>query len=588
MAQDSLVQWLRSIHLFSGLTEEEAQAFLQECERLEVPSGHRFFTENDPDSHLYLVYKGEVLLWTWVEVKDERRPMSLGRCRKGDYFNVEAAVWGLPATCNARALVPTVVFRIPYTALAEWRKAHPDLDWLLRMVDRARERGRLRRPYWMTPEELLTIYTRPHRVVLYLRMWLSVVLVGVALAFLLWWAATPQFQSLLLGSGLAVLAAVAWAVYVYLEWRNDAIAITPLRAVKIERYVLVYEAREEVLLNMLVAQEVATGWFDRLWGMGDIVLRTEGPSTVLRHIPRPELVARVLEEYRDRWARLRLRDEYERMAAALRERLNIKPKEEETQAPPAEEEQPPPLSPWKAFWRRAFASRVEEGAVVTYYRHWFFLVWPLFWPFLLVLTLAILTFARALDLIQVFSLKTLGYVTLGGSALFLLYALWHYVEWRNDYYQITPDRVIDVKRFIIGREQRHTAPLEEVRSIDYEQPNLLARLLNFGNVFIYTGGDQPLVFTEVASPAQAQYDIFQRLSARQRQKLIEQWKQERERFLEWLAVYHDLAKEVFGAPPSPGPETRAGPSPGSEAPSPPPKRDEDDGWGLPPAAAPWT
>lgn len=552
MVQDPRIVWLRRIHLFSSFTEEDAVAFLADGEMLHVPAGEVIFREGDPDSHLYLVYQGEVMLWTYLEGKEgELHSMGLGRCRSGDYFNVEAAVWDIPAQCFARALRPTVLFRISHEALRGWRNRYPDLDALLRLVDQARERGRTRRPYWLLPHELLTVYVRPHFMAFVYRLWISLALMGVAFALFLWWFLVREYVFvLLLALGVAGLA-LLWAVYQFLEWRNDASAVTPLRAVQIERVLLVYEAREEIPLHMMVSKEVATGVFDRIFGMGDVIVRTQGPSLRLRQVPHPELIDRVLEEYGSRQRALRFREERAQMEAALRERLNIPKPGEAAEIVELKEEQPPPVPTWRAVLHRWFGTRVEEGGVITYYRHWFFLLLNAAWPIVLFVLTMVLWCGHLFRFMTLFSWRSLAYLTLGLMGLGLILFLYAYWEWRNDLYQVTPTQLVDLKRVLWGPEERHTASIGEVRSIDYEQPTFLARLLNYGNVYIYTGGDQPLVFAEVAAPAQVQYDIFQRLDAWQQQKLLEQWNQERARFLEWLATYHDLAQEVFLRSPSP-------------------------------------
>ncbi len=548
MIQDAVVHWFRQIHLFSGLSEEEARAVLAHCVREEYEAGQVFLRRGDWDEHLYLVYEGEVSLWVY---SSEGEPFGVGRCISGDYFNVEAAVWGGQAEIYARALRPCVVYKVPPSVLEFVKEKDPDVEPLLRLVARARERGRIRRPLWLKPHELLTLYERPHKMALVYQMGGPLMMGWLGVAFWAWWLFMPNFEVLIWVGAAVILAAFLWAVYLVLEWRNDVSVVTSLRAAYVERVILVYESRQEIPLHMVVAHEVYTSFFDRVWGMGDVIVRTQGPSLRLPHVPYPEAWDRVLTDYRKRHLRKRYVEEEERVERALRERLELPVPEPPKPAPAPElRERPQPMPWWQGLWHALFGARIEEGSIITYRKHWYFLLQSGCLPILGTLATLVFAVLHWLGFLSVFSVSTVTILTgLAFIFAFILF-LWSYWEWRNDYYQVTDTQVVDFKKIVFGPEQRHTAPLTEIRSVDYEHPGFLARLLNFGNVYIYTGGDEPLIFQDIANPAQAQYDIFLRLDQLQRQRDMEQWARERQRFIEWLATYHKLAREAFQSPTS--------------------------------------
>ena len=551
MNQETLLHWFRQIHLFSFLSEGEAQEALEACEFLEFEPGEFILSKGDLDDHLYLVYEGEVSLF--VRKGEER--FGVGRCGTGDYFNVEAAIWGPPAEIYARALRPCTVYRMPRSVLTALQVRHPAMRALLNLIVRARRRGRVLRPPWMKPHELLTLYERPHFAWLLFRLWGPFALLAGAASFLLLWLFFPEMEILLWSlAGMLGLLGMGWMAYLILEWRNDAAVVTSLRAMFIGRVVLVYESRQEIPLPMIVAVEVYTSFLDRVLGTGDVIVRTEGPSLRMEKVPSPYLWERVLKDYQTRHQRQRYREEEERVQRALRERLQLPtpPEPPKVEAPELEEQVAQPAW-WKVLWNAWFGSRVEEGSIVTYRKHWYFLLESVWLPLLGFVGLMVVWAVHLLGIWKVFSWVTLTYMTVLIAVFLFLVFLWFYIEWHNDYYQITDSQVVDYKKIVLGPEQRHTAPLLEIRSLDYEHPGLLARLLDFGNVYIYTGGDKPLVFRHVANPAQAQYDIFLRMEQLRRRKAMEAWQKERERFIEWLAAYHTLAKEAF-TPPSLSPK----------------------------------
>jgi hypothetical protein len=115
--------------------------------------------------------------------------------------------------------------------------------------------------------------------------------------------------------------------------------------------------------------------------------------------------------------------------------------------------------------------------------------------------------------------------------------LYHVVDWANDIYQVTDRDIHDIDRKPLGQDIRRSAPLEQILSTGVEQ-NFLQRLLNYGDVIIRVG-EAEFTFDGVAHPSMVQQEVFQRLSARKQQIAAQEAKQERNRMVEWLEIYHD-------------------------------------------------
>ncbi len=593
---EQLVGWFRQIHLFAGLTEEQAQQLLQYCEPLHFRAGDIILRQGEWDTHLYLVHRGHVALW--VE-REDQGPLGVGMCTPRDYFNIEAAYWGGQSSVNARALTTVVVYRMPREALRLLEEMDP-LGWkLVEMVARARRVGRQRRPTWMTPKELLLLYERadwwaalPHMVG---PVVMALVATGVLLSRLL----LPMFEVLTaIGLGLWFLA-LLWAVYISIEWRNDIAALTSQRAVYIHHIILIHQARQEIPLYMVVAHERFASFWERMVNIGHVVVRAEGVELHLPYVPYPALWQRVLTDYTRRHRETRYREEHEFVARALRERLGlVPPEEEEPEAVPEFDLALPEAAGAQAgLWQRLtrwfslsrwFALRHEEGNIITYRRHWIFLLRNL-----AVISLPLFGVSTGLALlVPHVPWASMRLVALLAFLAALASVLWIIAEWYNDYYQITDTQVIEYRArlfLFVTAEARHVAPLVEIRSIDYETPGILARLLNFGNVRIYTGGEEPLVFSQVFNPKQVQSDIFARIGRLRRRQEMEQWARERQRFLEWIAVYHQLAVETFDRRFRSWAQRLQQRSPHDGAPSAPEPQEEqaspdEDTWVLPPFA----
>jgi hypothetical protein len=130
-------------------------------------------------------------------------------------------------------------------------------------------------------------------------------------------------------------------------------------------------------------------------------------------------------------------------------------------------------------------------------------------------------------------------------AMFVLFcfAVYQYMDWENDIYQVTPDQIVDVTRAPFGTEDRKAAPLENILSTEYKRTGILGMLFNFGSVMIMVGGAQ-FRFEDVADPPSVQQDIVRRQQGRMAKKREVDSAGERDRMADWLTVYHRTLEEI--------------------------------------------
>jgi hypothetical protein len=67
----------------------------------------------------------------------------------------------------------------------------------------------------------------------------------------------------------------------------------------------------------------------------------------------------------------------------------------------------------------------------------------------------------------------------------LLWAVWDFIDWTNDYYLVTNQRVIALEKIILLYESRQEAPMDTVLTVGVNT-GLIGRLLNFGDVRVKT------------------------------------------------------------------------------------------------------
>jgi hypothetical protein len=145
-----------------------------------------------------------------------------------------------------------------------------------------------------------------------------------------------------------------------------------------------------------------------------------------------------------------------------------------------------------------------------------------------------------------------GWVLLG--LLFpVLFGWWlyEYIDWRNDFFMVTDEQILDVYRKPLAREERRAAPLRSIQSIEFERLGLIGLFLNFGTVYIRVG-DTQLTFDEVYNPSEVQRELFNRLASREYRDRLAEQQREQDRMSQWLSTYHQLTNPE--ASPNPPPE----------------------------------
>ena len=186
-------------------------------------------------------------------------------------------------------------------------------------------------------------------------------------------------------------------------------------------------------------------------------------------------------------------------------------------------------------------TRIEEGDTITYRKHLYILFTKIWAPCLIAFILATAT-------VYFFSQSLMGQITfptplttlLFGGLLMIFPGLWwlyNFIDWRNDIYKVTADRIIDSERKPLGDEVSKSAPLENILSMDYERLGILGILLNYGNVVINVGTENKFIFYGIHDPARAQSDIFNHIIVYRRRKQLTEATQEWERVSDWLAAY---------------------------------------------------
>jgi hypothetical protein len=128
-------------------------------------------------------------------------------------------------------------------------------------------------------------------------------------------------------------------------------------------------------------------------------------------------------------------------------------------------------------------------------------------------------------------------VTLAG---FLLWAIWGYLDWLDDVYILTSDRIIELRRTPLVFELRNAIQLRSVHDVVLRISSVSGRLCNIGALTIELGGGDPLHLTGVPHPDFMQRLIFEGIDAAVQRDRMREQERLAGTLTEWFEEYHRM------------------------------------------------
>jgi CRP-like cAMP-binding protein len=542
---------LKKSHLFRGLDENQLSWVAGQFEEVQCAEQQVIFNQGDPGDGFFFVFKGQV---------DARHKVNKiekpdGAFVQGDFFGESALILRRKRATTAVARPGTMLLRLDTISFKRIIQKIPGLNQRFEIVIRGRDMASRMKLPWLSENEMVYLLSRRHGIILIEKLILPVFLMSLTLILLgtAYLNSVAGLSAFWLTAGLGIIAVLGfWALWRYIDWSNDYYIITNRRVVWLEKVIGFYDSRQEAMLGNLLSVNTQTGLVGRTFGFGDVIVRTFTGEIVLESINDPLHAAAMVEEY---WGRTK-NEQQEVQRGVLRDALRKKI------APPAAEgegQAAKAAAPATAVTISKKASNAtglqpltfeyflrthwEVNNIVTYRKHLFILAARSFMP--------LGTFALVVFLLA-FWLSSGGELTIGVAALALLVfsviLLWwtyNYVNWANDLYIITPEQIVDISRRPLGAENRQTAPLENILSVNYVRRGIFGIMFNYGTVKIAVG-EINLDFNNVFNPTSVQQEVVRRMNARVAKKKEADTAAERERMSEWLAAYHQVENESSG------------------------------------------
>ncbi|MEW6504435.1 MAG: cyclic nucleotide-binding domain-containing protein [Chloroflexota bacterium] len=536
--RNDVVDLLRGSHLFISLTPTQIEEIASRVEAFLYQEKQVIFEQDAPVESFYFLLSGRVELVRLQ--RDEEIKVILS---EQDYLGEEAlADTPPPRLATATALTNVIVIRFNGELIDELRKEYPKVEAAFRLVAASYQLAMRTRMPWRGPREVVHFIGRHHPIFLVLRLILPVLL-ALLTTVVTSYLDVVLFRGSALGMALlllVVLVNLGWLAWVVVDFYNDYSVVTNRRVAYLRKILLIYDSRQEVPLDAVLADDVRTTQLGRIIGYGDIIVRTYTGELILSRLAQPYLIVNLINEMREKAKASRKRARLESIDQIIRRRLNLGV--DEPLPPPSAQEVKPVVKSGKLtqFLSDLFMLRVEQDGAIIYRTHWFIMLKKTLLPF--IFTLAVLA-AMISILLGILPLPPILGLVVG--VLFLpitvIWLVYNYVDWRNDRYIITRDAIIDVYKKPLGTEQKRSAPLKNILSIDFERLGLIGLILNFGTVYIRVG-DSTFTFNNVMAPSEVQRELFQRFMEFKQREEERAEASINEQLADWIEEYHRMVQ----------------------------------------------
>ncbi|MFN7035717.1 MAG: cyclic nucleotide-binding domain-containing protein, partial [Bellilinea sp.] len=296
--RNDVMELLRGSHLFISLSPEQIEELTGRVEAFLYQEKQVIFEQDAPVESFYFLLSGRVELAR--QDKDEQIKVILS---EQDYFGEEAlADTPPPRLATATALTNVIVLRFNGELIDELRNEYPKVDAAFRLVAASYQLAmRIRMP-WRGPREVVHYIGRHHPIFLVLRLILPVLL-ALMTTIVTSYLDVVLFRGSALGMGLlllVVLVNIGWLAWVVIDFYNDYSVVTNRRVAYLRKILLIYDSRQEVPLDAVLADDVRTTQLGRIIGYGDIIVRTYTGELILSRLAQPYLIVNLINEMREK------------------------------------------------------------------------------------------------------------------------------------------------------------------------------------------------------------------------------------------------------------------------------------------------
>ncbi len=544
------IAFLKKIHLFRGLDDDQLAVVAARLVEQTYQAGEVVIKQGDDCTHFFLIYSGTVQV-SRIQKKEQQEAAVLVA---EDYFGEETLFNREHQPESVYVQTDALLFvlsREDLTALiGQFRSLKPNFQ----VAISSRRLANQLQFDWLEPGEVIYFLARKHPVLLWQAMILPALVFILPIGFLATFLLFTKLALLYLAVA-ATLLDIAWIIWRVVDWGNDYYIVTNLRVIWLEKVVALYDSRQEAPLSTILSVSVETDQTGRMLDYGDVIIRTFVGRIAFHHASHPYQAASLIEE---QWLRAKStsrKANVEALKRSIRQKLGL-PVEEEVRS--SASSPAPKVITNKASRLKSFLDSVnifkvrfeDKQGTITYRKHWIVLFEQTWLPaaFFLVTLVGLIVYQSNLPLPPPGASPRSGMdpiiatliIILIGAFLWWVYQYW---DWSNDIFQVTLDQIFDIDRKPLGREERKSAPLDNILSTEADRRGLFQVLFNYGDVYISIGGAR-MDFFDVYDPSGVQQDIDRRRMARIERKNQAEATAEREQLADFFAMYHQSAAEL--------------------------------------------
>lgn len=529
--RDEIFDFLRKSFLFKKLYDRELSQLIMDMDLLTVKQNHTVFIKNEPAVSIYFIVQGRVSL----EIKRGSNIHKFATLNRGDYLG-EDCVRSNRYQERAVAMEDITLLKYPKTKLILLIDQHPEILQMISATAKGRELTRIEGFEWLGDDEAAYMIARKHEFFLIFKYIVLLIMWSIAVPFIVW----LDFSSNILKNALLIfglLISAMMGLWFWKDWWNDYFVVTNKRVIWIEKTPLLYESRQEApLMAVLSLKVLSLSGLRLLIDYGNLIVKTFTGEIPMRRIKSPGLMVEFINGLQSRKQEITRGNDNEIMDTALRTRLGLlngETYEKNYATQDTDSERKIFKSHGESYERKSNITFKGKDKII-YRKHWLVLIKKVWLHSLVIFGILIifynLTQSEALNLVA----SGFWFVVLVGVTCIWIY---QFFDWRNDIYVLTGEKIYDIERKPLGRENKKSALLENILSLEHNRVGVIGLFFNFGTVTINIGTEK-FQFYDVCNPAQVQNEIFERMTAQQERLEEYQAAKERERVADWLAIYH--------------------------------------------------
>jgi hypothetical protein len=547
---EAVAAFIDKIHLFNGIYEDWLWDIAEHLEERELKEGDLILSAAEQAEDFYIIYSGK------VEILQEEQGQESAIYVAGDYFGEEALLDSEKSHSEIKAKTDAVLLALPASAFLTIPEPVEYLRKQLDIFVACRSLSKTLHFDWVNEDEVIYFLVRKHPILFWRRLPVPALLLLGGPAVMFWGMWVGAMIPLIAGV-LAFLAGIALLVWDWLDWQNDYYIVTSQRVIWLEKVIGIYDSRQEAYMPEITSVSVETDVIvQSFFDYGHVNVRTIFGGIELKYISCPQQAHQLIEELWHRSQDQEKQKAKEVLNQAIKDQIeaakNVEEKKRKKPSNKVEETQPTEPLLARVFGKQKkqshlFTLRFQEGKDIIYRKHIIILARNAGIPALISLSLWVYFAIQAYRIffkegVNALPISMVTFMALG-ALLALLWTIYQYIDWSNDIFKVSQDKIFDIDRKPFGDIQSRSAPLENIESTEYKRKGLISVFFNYGTVYIRIGAEE-FEFENVLDPASVQQDINRRYMTQHEKKKQAQAKKERDNMIKWLVAYHESTDEI--------------------------------------------